>query len=59
MEDIIVWSFETHGIRRQVVVVYGKVYTYMLVIYGKNKKIYINIYIRNGYIINAIIPRHI
>ena len=31
MEDIKVWSFETYGIQRQAVVLYGKVYTYVLV----------------------------
>ena len=38
MEDIIAWSFETHGIQRQTVVVYGNVYIYVLIIYMVRRK---------------------
>ena len=43
MDDIIAWSFETHGIQRQVVVVYSNVYTYMLVIHTVERKQNFNI----------------
>ena len=38
MEDIIMWSSETHGIQRLAVFVYGNVYIYMLVIHMVEKQ---------------------
>ena len=48
MEDIIVQSFETHGIQRRAVAGYGNVYIYVLVIHMvENKYSNIHTYIEN------------
>ena len=51
MEDIIVQSFETHRIEKSAVVVYGKVYTYVLVTHTVEKKNFIYISIENEWYI--------